>query len=456
MRKLSRAVGSGVAPAGAALVALVALGAALAPRAAHAQEAHEPDGELSAPPALAGRLIAVADPASPLAAPPAPDAPPVPAHRPRQRFARSGDANDPDAPTEGEPDFRDKLRVTIGPLRIQPSVLMQAQGIPYVGGDSTLEAGDPADRAGFRMRRARFGFDGRLFHNLPFQINAEWNSDSEFKPSGILHDAWFGYDHFRFAQIFVGYEDVPFSRSALTGAGESALIERPFSVRAMAPFHQLGLHLEGHFFAGAINYYAGVYNGLLKAGTFYQGFVENPSVLGNRFDGLTYVARITSEPFGSLGRTMEDLHHGKLKIAAGAGAFYSDGGTVGVLGLGGDILLHYRGLHLLGEFIANRTTPAVAPTQATTQTGIVTSYGAIGEAGYMVLRERLGISARFEWVIPNTGVKDQSDGWMFTGGASYHIYNDFLKAQLDYTHREELHGKSLQNDSVVLQAQLNF
>jgi hypothetical protein len=45
---------------------------------------------------------------------------------------------------------------------------------------------------------------------------------------------------------------------------------------------------------------------------------------------------------------------------------------------------------------------------------------------------------------------------MLTGGASYHIFNDFLKAQLDYTHRAQLHGLTLADDSVVLQAQLNF
>jgi hypothetical protein len=354
------------------------------------------------------------------------------------------------------PDLKKYVRFRAGPVLLMPDVLLQAQAIPYVGSGATLEAGDPADTAGFRMRRARFGFEGRAFQVVPFEINVEFNSDSEFKPSAVLHDAWFGYDALRYLQVVAGYHDVPFSRSALTGAGEGALVERPFAVRAMAPFHQLGIHLEGHFFSGGLSYYLGLYNGLQKASYFYQGYIENPSVLGNRLDGLTYVARLASEPLGSIGRTIEDLHHDKLRVAAGAGAFYSDGGTVGVLGTGGDLLLHVRGFHLLGEFLANRSSPKLEPTAPTAPTGVVTSYGAIGEAGYVAIKNMLGVTARFEWVVPNTGVEDQSDDWMLTGGVSYHVLRDLLKAQVDYTHRQAVHGAALHDDSVVIQTQLNL
>ena len=403
-----------------------------------------------------GDKLAVASPEGPLAAPPAQPAqlPPM-AHTRRVRSARAaeGEEGGADAAEKG-PEFKEYLRLHAGPLSIEPEVLMQVQGMPYIGADSTVEAGDPSDRAGFRFRRARFGFEGRLFRRVPFEITAEFNSD--VKGTALLHDAWFGYDRYRFLQIIVGTHDVPFSRSALTSAGDSALIERPFAVRALAPFHQLGAHIEGHFWSGALSYYAGVYNGLQKSDQFFMGYMENSAILGNRFDGLTYAGRITSEPAGSIGRTMEDLHHGKFKIAAGASAFYSDGGTRGILGLGGDILLHFRGLHVLGEFIANRATPKVDPTQPTTQSSVVTSYGAIAEAGYVVVKERLGLTARFEWLDPNTAVKNESNSWILTGGASYHVLSDFLKAQLDYTHREELYGKSLKNDSVVFQVQLNL
>ena len=402
-------------------------------------------------------LLGITSPPAQLAQNPPPatapdDDAPAPAGRPHHHHV--ADLGEGEEPGEKGPVFKEWLRLHAGPLMIEPVALMQVQGIPYVGNNAFLEAGDPAERGGFRFRRARFGFEGRVFHRVPFEITAEFNSDVAGR--AVLHDAWFGYDRFKFLQVFVGTHDVPFSRSALVGSGDQALIERPFAVRAMAPFHQLGAHVEGHLWSGALNYYAGVYNGLQKTDQFFTGYVENSAVLGNRFDGLTYAGRLTSEPLGGLGRTMEDLHHGGFRLAAGASTFYSDGGTRSILGLGGDILLHWKGLHILGEFLANRSTPKTMPTQPTMQTATVTSIGAVGEAGYMLLKERLGINARFEWLDPNTAVKDESDSWILTGGVSYHILHDFLKAQIDYNHRQELHGKSLQNDSVVIQAQLHL
>src|SRR6185437_3435384 len=192
------------------------------------------------------------------ASPPAQLAPPPPApprsrafahHPPPAREDTQGEV-DGEETAEGGPPFKDYLRLHAGPLTIEPEVLLQVQAIPYLGADASVEAGDPADKPGFRFRRARFGFEGRLFHRVPFEINAEYDAAIVKNPGLILHDAWFGYDRFRYLQIFVGTADVPFSRSALTGAGESALIERPFAVQAMAPFHQLGARLEGRFFSG--------------------------------------------------------------------------------------------------------------------------------------------------------------------------------------------------------------
>ncbi|APR83441.1 Hypothetical protein A7982_08790 [Minicystis rosea] len=443
MRSLARAVSS-ITCFGAAF----ALAFTAAPRAFAQSEPAQTVAINSPPPAIAaGQQQEAAPPAA--AGKPGHAAPP-PIRRGLGRTAGEPIEEDGDR----SPAFTDYLRLHAGPLTIEPIVLLQVQAIPYVGSDAFLQANDPAERGGFRFRRARFGFQGRVFHRVPFAVSGEFNSDIQGRAT--LRDGWFGYDRFKFLQVFVGSHNVPFSRSAMQGSGDSALIERPFAVRAMAPFYQLGAHIEGHLWNGALNYYAGVYNGLQRSDQFFLGYVENSAVMGNRFDGLTYAGRLTSEPLGSLGRTIQDIHHGKFRIAAGASTFYSDGGTRGVLGLGGDVLLHFRGLHVLGEFIANRATPKMMPTQPTSQTATVTSYGAVGEVGYMILKERLGATVRFEWIDANTAVKDESDSWVITGGASYHVLHDFLKAQIDFTHRQELHGKSLNNDSLVIQAQLNL
>jgi hypothetical protein len=443
MRSLARARSAHVFSGAALALALTA-----AAPSALAQGAPAPGGPIAVAVADPPAPLHAAGPADPAATPPAP-----PAGGQGRRMHRPMDAT-VDEEGDGGPPFKDWLRLHAGPLTVEPTVLLQVQAIPYAGADSTLQANDPAERGGFRFRRARLGFEGRVFHRVPFAISAEFNSDN--KGTAVLHDGFFGYDRYKFLQVFVGAHDVPFSRSALTGSGDQALIERPFAVRAMAPFHQLGAHLEGHLWNGGLNYFAGVYNGLQRTDQFFTGFVENSAMLGNRFDGMTYAGRLTSEPLGGLGRTIEDLHHGKFRLAAGASTFYSDGGTRGVLGLGGDLLLHFKGLHVLGEFLANRSTPKLTPTQPSNQTATVTSIGAVGEVGYVLFKDRLGVTARFEWLDPNTAVKDESDSWIVTGGLSYHVLHDFLKAQVDYNHRQELHGKSLQNDSVVIQAQLHL
>ena len=355
---------------------------------------------------------------------------------------------------DGALDFRELLHVDLGPLTIAPVVLIQAQAIPYVGKDSFLQAGDPAERGGFRMRRARFGLEGKLYDRVPFKISAEFDSDE--KGTARLHDAWFGYDKWRSLQLFAGAREVPFSRSAMIESGGGAMIERPLAVRSMAPFHQLGMSVEGHLWKGALGYALGIYNGLQRSDRFYEGYGENAALLGNRFDGLTYAGRLSSEPLGSLGNTMEDLKKGPFRVGVGASFFFSNGGTRDLLGAGADVLLHAHGFHLLGELISNHSSPHAVPTQPTSQISTVQSLAAIGEVGYMLVKNRLGVNARFEWIDPNTSVTDEADSWLVSGGLGYHVLHDFLKANLDFTHRQEIHGNSLKNDSLVFQLQLNL
>ena len=73
-------------------------------------------------------------------------------------------------------DFRNIFRFHAGPLTISPTAILQVQGIPYVGSDSFLQAGDPGERGGFRLRRARFGVEGRAYRAIPFKVSTEFSS----------------------------------------------------------------------------------------------------------------------------------------------------------------------------------------------------------------------------------------------------------------------------------------
>src|SRR4051812_915311 len=114
------------------------------------------------------RALAITLPLTLTAIPALADEPSAP---PPAQAAHSGVTEQPEAGA----DLRDLLTLDVGPLALRPVVLMQAQAIPYVGRDSFLQAGDPSERAGFRMRRARFGVEGRLYDRIPFRITAEFS-----------------------------------------------------------------------------------------------------------------------------------------------------------------------------------------------------------------------------------------------------------------------------------------
>ncbi|WP_438034320.1 porin [Sorangium sp. So ce204] len=337
---------------------------------------------------------------------------------------------------------------------LSPLVLVQAQAVPYVGEDAFLQAGDVAEGQGFRLRRARVGFAGRLAGYVPFAVSGELAGGAD--GSARLSEAWIGYAHFPFANLYFGAHDVPFSRSAMAGAGEGALIERPLAVRAMAPARQVGLHVEGHLRGRAFSYFAGMFNGFQRSDQFFAGYVENAASFGNRFDNVAYVARLATEPLGPLPRSVQDLAVSRLRVGAGASYFFSDGGTRDIHGIGADVLVQAAGAHALAELLWNQSDPESTPTQPLGQLAPVTSIGLVGEVGYFVKRIKLGVNARFEWLDPNLDLSDETDSWALTAGASYHFIDNTLKAQVDFTHRQERHGIALDNDAVALQLQLNL
>ncbi|MEJ7728407.1 MAG: hypothetical protein WKG00_04250, partial [Polyangiaceae bacterium] len=98
---------------------------------------------------------------------------------------------------------------------------------------------------------------------------------------------------------------------------------------------------------------------------------------------------------------------------------------------------------------SGRRRPESRPTEPT---ALVGEAGVVGEAGFMVVRRRLGISARVD---PNQDTDDEGDNFVFTGGVSFRpLGNENIKVGAEYTHREELFGLALDNDALTLGLQL--
>ncbi|WP_437535295.1 porin [Sorangium sp. So ce726] len=437
MRHLARVAG------GAAVLL-----AAATPRAQEPEPAAEEPAAAVASPgdAQAGGVEAAAEPEG--AAAPAARAS-APAREPRPREAP--------APASGDllaPGFRERVRVALGPLEIAPIALLALQTAPYVGDDALSQAGDSAEQPGFRLRRVRAGLRGDVAGLVRFAISTELAGDDE--GTARIHEAWAGVTAARALEVIAGARTVPFSRSAMTGAGDGALAERPLAVRAIAPFTQVGIQAEGHFQDRAFSCHAGVYNAFQRSDQFYAGPSESLAPLGNRFEGIAVAGRVATEPRGPLGRTLQDVARSPFRLGVGADGFFSDGGARTLYGASADVLVHAAGLHALGEVLWTGASPKAVPTQPIAQITSVSSLALVFEAGYMLIARKLGVSGRVEWIDPNLDIDDEGDNLVLTGGASYHAYDDLVKAQLEYTHREELGGLSLSNDVLLLQLQLSL
>ncbi|WP_437985944.1 porin [Sorangium sp. So ce117] len=352
------------------------------------------------------------------------------------------------------PGFRERVRVALGPLEIAPIALLALQAAPYVGEDALGQAGDSAEQPGFRLRRVRAGLRGDVAGLVRFAISTELAGDDA--GTARIHEAWAGVTAARPLEVIAGARTVPFSRSAMTGAGDGALAERPLAVRAIAPFTQVGIQAEGHFQDRAFSCHAGVYNAFQRSDQFYAGPSESLAPLGNRFEGIAVAGRVATEPRGPLGRTLQDVARSPFRLGVGADGFFSDGGARTLYGASADVLVHAAGLHALGEVLWTGASPKAVPTQPIAQITSISSLALVFEAGYMLIARKLGVSGRVEWIDPNLDIDDEGDNLVLTGGASYHAYDDLVKAQLEYTHREELGGLSLSNDVLLLQLQLSL
>lgn len=389
------------------------------------------------------------------ARPEPPERPRPPQERPARDEAKAVTASPGAAGGEPlGPGLRERMRLSIGPLEVAPIALIALQAAPLVGDDALIQAGDSAEQPGFRLRRVRAGLYGDVAGLVRFAISTELAGGSE--GTARIHEAWGGVTAMPALEVYAGARTVPFSRSAMTGAGDGALTERPLAVRAIAPFTQVGIQAEGHFQDRAFSYHAGVYNAFQRADQFYTGHAESLAPLGNRFEGIAVAGRLATEPQGPLGRTIQDVARSPFRVGAGVDGFFSDGGARTLYGASADVLLHAAGLHALGEVLWTGASPKSVPTQPIAQVTSVTSIALVFEAGYMIVARKLGVSGRVEWIDASVDVEDEGDNLVLTGGVSYHAVDDLVKAQLDYTHREELGGLSLANDTLVLQLQLSL
>jgi len=333
---------------------------------------------------------------------------------------------------------------------------IQAHAAMWTGDDALLSNGDLLERPGFRLRRSRIYVGGQFIEGVSFAVAAEL-FDQE-KSDGPLLDAYIDYTPLPEIGATIGVTHFPFAKGELLSSGVLAHLDRPRVSEALAPGRQMGLVLHSQLWDERITLYAGVFNGLQRSEFLHQGYEGVGISLGNRFEGAAYVVRADFEPFGPLGDDVADVTHSPdFLLGLGGAFFYNDGSTVQTMGWAASLQAKWMGLHLLAEYIGDSAEPTAEPASTDgTLRAQTDRMGVYGELGYVILPELLGLSLRCEWLDGNTEFDDEQDEVILTATATVYIVRNMLKAQIEYTHREELHGQSVDNDAVLAGVQLNF
>jgi hypothetical protein len=308
-----------------------------------------------------------------------------------------------------------------------------------VGDDSLVENGDPATRAGFRLRRSRFGIEGRFKQPLRILLAVDLLELGE--DIGTVSDAKLTYDFMPALSLSLGTGKVPFARGSLESSRLLPSIERPLSIIEIAPDHRLGATVEGSMIDGRFLYVAGLMNGT-------EGFGN-----GNEYGGFISGGRVQYTVLGEPnGLSVTD------GVAVGASGYYEDAPATNGFAAAADVLAAFSGFKLTLEGLCDTRKPDDSPDVAPTIADEITRCGGYGTAQYEVpdMPVPLEPTVRVELFDDNRDVEDAGDVWLIAGGVNSMLIDPYLRAQLHYIARVERHGPNRSNDALVLSVMGSF
>lgn len=323
-------------------------------------------------------------------------------------------------------------------VEIRAGGLVQIHASPYVGGDALIENGDPASGAGFRLRRAGFGLEGRKGNKMGALLAVNPIQGGQ-EPDRAISNAILWYEVGAPLRATIGTVKVPYSLAALESARTLVGIERPLAVNLLAPSRRLGVNVEGHLFDGHFAYLVGVLNGT-------EGFA-----LGNQYGGYLGGARIE----GILG-ARPNAWERRDGLMVGLDAVHGDTPAVSLFAYSGDVYGAYKGAHVKVEALCDRQSPKEEPTVSPALPDTLRRCGGYVETGYVLPWIPLQPAVRAEVMDDNMAVADAGDTFILDGGFNLQLIKSYARAQLHYIHRSELKSVQRKNDAVIFAIQGNF
>lgn len=364
-------------------------------------------------------------------------------------------AGDADCPCkQAVKDIKKGVSLEQGQLSVGFHSRMQVWG-GWVGEDALLTEGDMMQEAGFRLRRARFGVSGQLLKTVTFDL--ELNIFDQERSGGPLHTAAMDWTPTPFFGVTLGVDKFLFSRGAIMSSRKLSHLDRAMVVYGMAPPETMGMILHSEPWKDHLKIQLAVTNGLQRKPGFHQGFEGVGVTLGNRFERQAFAGRVDLEPLDKVGCGEPDLHKtGSLRLGLGGGGYYNHGKSIATHGYSGYLHLKAWGFHLFGEALFEHGEPQEKPTSTNIIQAEIDRMAFYGTVGYMVLADRLGVSFRTEFLDDNKELDDEGDQLVLTGTLTWYQLGHYLKAQIEYQHRQELNGATIDNDAVIAGVLLSF
>lgn len=316
---------------------------------------------------------------------------------------------------------------------------------------------DETQASTFLIRRLRFGFEGTLYKNIDYDLEANIVSHSV-----ELIFAWINFGYFPNAQIRVGQFKEPFSYEVLMPEKYLDFIERSMNATVLSPAEDIGImvHNFGKPLGGFFEYGIGMFNGL---GTDVK----------NTNKTFEYAGRINIYPFVSSENLFNSLRLAGYALYEGnrpEGIYTRQRTTLGFeffprvvtndnkISFGTDIQWLYKSFSLKAEYIKTMEDRAEPSSTEIETEGwhIDLTYLLTGETKILRMKSGLEITARVEQLLTDAGspimiadfkdisgnpiVLQKNDVTTLTLGINYYLnYN--IKIQTNY--QFDLFGNSL-------------
>lgn len=325
----------------------------------------------------------------------------------------------------------------------------------WTGDDSLLTNGDRLQEYGFRLRRARFGVDGGLFDSVKYKL--EMDLFDQEKTGGPLYAAWVDYTPSHWFGVRAGVDKFLFSKAAINSSAKLAHLDRALGTDAMSPGQTLGVSLHTEPWVDHLTIQVGAYNGLQRKAGFYQGYEGVGVSLGNRYERMSFAGRVDLVPLDPMGCGEADVKKTEsFRVSLGGGGFYNDGKSITGFGYSGYLHMKAWGAHLFAEALFDHSEPTAKPTTENTIPAEIDRMAIQASLGYMILAKKLGVAFRTELIDDNSELDNEGDELVLAGTLTWYHLGNYLKTILEYQHREEQNGQSIDNDYVIAGVQFAF